>query len=65
MYREGEFVLSDNETSLEPGDEVILLPHSRHFGELEDRWQPGIAREAAAARVRRLEGFAPDAGEDA
>ncbi len=39
-YREGEFALADADTSLQEGDEVIILTHSGNLEDLRDRWKP-------------------------
>lgn len=38
FYREDEFHLADPETKLEPGDEAIVLTHSRNLAKLRERW---------------------------
>lgn len=58
LYREGELVLADQRTSLEPGDEVILLTHRRHLDELEERWRPGGGRTGVTAPDELIEGIA-------
>lgn len=40
LYRQGEFVLTDDKTKIQEGDELVILTHSRHLAELETRWQP-------------------------
>lgn len=39
-YRDRGFVLADADTDLKPGDEVLVLTHSRHLGELSERFRP-------------------------
>jgi len=39
-YRGPEFVLTDAETALKAGDEVLVLTHSRYLGELAERFRP-------------------------
>ncbi|MCC6544180.1 MAG: TrkA family potassium uptake protein [Nitrospirae bacterium] len=39
-YRENKFAISDDETMLRPGDEIVILTHSRNLGNLEKRWHP-------------------------
>jgi trk system potassium uptake protein TrkA len=45
-YREHKFVHADGETTVHTGDEVVILTHSKHLGELEKRWQPKQSEEA-------------------
>jgi trk system potassium uptake protein TrkA len=41
LYREGEFVLvQDDDVALHADDEVVILTHSRHLEELSGRWRP-------------------------
>ena len=37
-FRDGSFLLLDPEDAIREGDEVIVLTHSDHYDELEDRW---------------------------
>lgn len=39
-YREGNFYHADKETTFRPGDEVVILTHSRNMAELQERWRP-------------------------
>lgn len=39
VYRNSEFLFVDDESELRPGDEVMVLTHSRHLTELRKRWQ--------------------------
>lgn len=39
-YRGSEFVPADAETTLKAGDEVLVLTHSRHLGELAEQFRP-------------------------
>jgi len=39
-YRGQGFALADAETGLKAGDEVLVLTHSRHLGELAERFSP-------------------------
>lgn len=41
LYRDGEMLFADAETKLRPGDEVVVITHSRHLSELRERWQSG------------------------
>ncbi|MCU0786586.1 MAG: NAD-binding protein [Verrucomicrobia bacterium] len=54
-YREDKFAHADEETTLRPGDEVVILTHSKHLGELEERWQPKQQQEepAGSASVKK------------
>jgi trk system potassium uptake protein TrkA len=40
LYRQGEFVLTDEKSKIQEGDELVILTHSRHLAELEKRWEP-------------------------
>ncbi|HJL18534.1 MAG TPA: NAD-binding protein [Sandaracinaceae bacterium LLY-WYZ-13_1] len=39
-YREDVFELLDSDDKLRARDEVVVLTHSRHLPELEERWRP-------------------------
>lgn len=41
IYREGNFILPAGEDKLKEGDEVVIITHSKHLEELEERWSPG------------------------
>ncbi len=47
-YREGRFVLADEDAKLQEGDEVVVLAHSRELPELQERWQPEPAHDGSA-----------------
>ncbi|MFP5506064.1 MAG: potassium channel family protein [Gammaproteobacteria bacterium] len=38
FYRDGKFRLPEGDTKLQPGDEVIVLTHSRNMAKLQQRW---------------------------
>lgn len=38
LYRDEKFRLPEPDTKLEPGDEVIVLTHSRNIAKLQQRW---------------------------
>jgi len=40
VYRGDDFILPGPDTALERGDEVVLITHSKHIGELQERWAP-------------------------
>lgn len=40
LYRKDRFVLPQEDTNLKPGDEVVLITHSRNIPELHERWSP-------------------------
>jgi len=40
LYREGEFQLTEEGTTLKPRDEVVILTHSRNLPKLRERWHP-------------------------
>jgi len=45
FYRDGQFSLVDDETRLKKKDEIIVLTHSEHISELEQRWHPKQAKD--------------------
>ncbi len=51
VYRDNAFLLPDQETLLQPNDEVVILTHSRNLAELRKRWSPLVAREKNRRRV--------------
>ena len=40
LYRGSDFQLTESESRVEPGDEVVILTHREHLAGLEERWQP-------------------------
>jgi trk/ktr system potassium uptake protein len=40
MYRKEEFILIDQDTALQRGDEIVILTHSKHLEDLTERWNP-------------------------
>lgn len=38
LYRDGKFRLPEADMKLQPGDEVIVLTHSRNLAKLQQRW---------------------------
>lgn len=38
LYRDEKFRLADPDTRLQPGDEVVVLTHSRNLAKLRQRW---------------------------
>jgi trk system potassium uptake protein len=42
LYRKQEFILTDKDTRLHPGDEVIILTHSKNLPDLQERWAPKL-----------------------
>ncbi len=48
LYRKDCFSFADRETSLEQGDEVILLTHRKNLPALKERWTPKQAKEHAS-----------------
>ena len=44
-YREGRFALADEGTTLQEGDEVVILTHSKNMAALQERWLPKPAQE--------------------
>jgi trk system potassium uptake protein TrkA len=47
LYREDEFVMADEHTRLEKGDELIILTDAQHLSALRERWAPRSAAEDA------------------
>jgi trk system potassium uptake protein TrkA len=39
-YREGNFAHADEGTTLDAGDEVVILTYGKNLNELEERWEP-------------------------
>lgn len=40
FYRDEKFTLPDSKTKFKPGDEVIILTHSKHLADLTERFYP-------------------------
>jgi len=40
LYREGEFLLAENDSKIQNKDEVVILTHSRNLRALGERWEP-------------------------
>ena len=40
FYRDDDFLLADQDTTLQSDDEVIILTHSQHLGQLTERFHP-------------------------
>ena len=40
FYRDDDFLLADQDTTLQSDDEVIILTHSQHLGQLTKRFSP-------------------------
>ena len=38
LCRDANFSLTEVDTVIEPGDEVVILTHSKHLTELRERW---------------------------
>jgi trk system potassium uptake protein TrkA len=47
-YREGKFSQADEGTTLRPGDEVVILTHSKNIPALQERWPSEPAQEESA-----------------
>lgn len=43
LYRGDEFILTDPDTRIREGDEVVILTHRKHVSELKERWDPKVA----------------------
>ena len=41
LYRDGEFVPTDPDTTIRSGDEVVVLTHRKHLGTLRETWGEG------------------------
>jgi trk system potassium uptake protein TrkA len=39
-YRDEQFHFVDSDTRFKKGDEIVVLTHSEHLSELNERWQP-------------------------
>lgn len=46
FYRDGNFSHADEETTFRPGDEVVILTHSKNMPSLQERWQTKPTEEA-------------------
>jgi trk system potassium uptake protein len=44
-YRDGQFTLADQDTTLRKGDETVILAHSEVIGDLRERWNPKQAND--------------------
>lgn len=44
-YRDGKFVLADQDTRFQIGDEIVILTDSKNIHALRERWQPKQALE--------------------
>jgi trk system potassium uptake protein TrkA len=44
LYREGEFILADQDLHLRKGDEVVIVSHRKHLENLQSRWEPSVGR---------------------
>lgn len=40
LYRQQRFMLPQEDTKLKPGDEVVLITHSKNIPKLHERWNP-------------------------
>jgi trk system potassium uptake protein TrkA len=38
LYRDGHFLLAEEDTALKSGDEVVILLHSKHLPSITERW---------------------------
>lgn len=45
LYRKDKFLLANADTELKPGDEAVILTHSKHLGELTERFSAETADE--------------------
>jgi len=48
-YRDGNLSHADEETLFLIADEIVILTQSKNLPELQERWQPKLAEEAAHA----------------
>lgn len=46
LYRRGELTVTDRDTVLKSGDEVVLITDSTHIADLRERWNPKDADAA-------------------
>lgn len=49
LYRDGSFLIPDEDTKLRQGDEVVVVTHRKHLEALRERWAPAEP-EAQAGR---------------
>jgi trk system potassium uptake protein len=40
LYRDQDLIITEEHTRIHPGDEVVILTHSRNLPELKGRWSP-------------------------
>ena len=40
LYRDGSFLIPDEDTKLRQGDEVVVVTHRKHLEALRERWTP-------------------------
>lgn len=53
-YREEQFHLADEESTLQQGDDIVILTHSENLRTLRERWQPShVSSEASEVREPR------------
>jgi trk system potassium uptake protein TrkA len=52
LYREGKFRLADAGTTLDAGDEVVVLTHARNLPALHERFQPANVTENDSESAR-------------
>jgi len=48
LYRDGEFLLTDGDSRLAEGDDVVILTHSENLAALRERWEPAQAKDGHA-----------------
>lgn len=50
LYRNNKFLLPDQDTRLDPNDEVVVITHSKNLKALNDRWGRSFKKERAKLR---------------
>jgi trk system potassium uptake protein TrkA len=46
LYRDGDLIVTERETVLKTGDEVVLITDSQYIGALRERWNPKDADDS-------------------
>ncbi|NIP73320.1 MAG: TrkA family potassium uptake protein [Gammaproteobacteria bacterium] len=54
LYRDGAFTLAEEDTRLKPGDEVVVITHSKNLPKLQERWSGRPAESPGAVPERKL-----------
>lgn len=54
LYRDGAFTLVEEDTRLKPGDEVVVITHSKNLPKLQERWSGRAAESPGPVPERKL-----------